>query len=62
MHLANQSSGKLDKLSKRVHLSRQAIPEFNGGNALDKREATDSRDNNKRKKCLNPEKQDRGEC
>ena len=24
-----------------MHISRQAIPEFNGGNTLDKREATD---------------------
>ena len=40
MHLANQSSRKLDKLSQ-GHISRQAIPEFNGGNTLDKREATD---------------------
>ena len=42
--------------------ARQAIPEFKGGNTLDKREATDPRNNNKGKKCLNPEKQDRREC
>ena len=58
MHLANQTSGKLDKLSQ-VHISRQAIPEFNGGNTPDKREATDPRG-----KCKNPtkQKQSRGEC
>ena len=44
MHLANQSSRKLDKLSQGAQ-SRQAIPEFNGGNTLDKREATDPRGN-----------------
>ena len=27
-----------------VHISRQAIPEFNGGNTLDKREVTDPRE------------------
>ena len=56
MHLANQSSGKLDKLSQ-VHISRQAIPEFNGGNTLDKREATDHRGNQPKK---NPEAEQRG--
>ena len=48
MHLANQSSRKLESYP-RVHISRQAIPEFNGGNTLDKREATDPRGKNPNK-------------
>ena len=41
--------------------ARQAIPEFNGGNTLDKREATDPR-RRRREKCMNPEEQNRREC
>ena len=41
-----------------MHVSRQAIPEFNGGNTLDKREATDPRDEFQQadEPVINPEK------
>ena len=42
VHLANQSSGKLESYP-RVHVSRQAIPDFNGGTPQIKGKATDPR-------------------
>ena len=42
MHLANQSSRKLDKLSQGSH-KLTSYPRVQWGNTLDKREATDPR-------------------
>ena len=60
MHLANQSSGKLDKLS---HGSSKLdkLSQSSRGNTLDKKEATDSRGNCQEGNPVNPEKQSRGE-
>ena len=64
MHLANQSSGKPDKLSqgssKLDKLSQSSM-----GDTLDIREATDLQGNraiNESMSPVNPEKQNRGEC
>ena len=44
MHLANQSSGKLDKLSQDAH-KQTSYPRVQWGDTLDKREDTDPRGN-----------------
>ena len=64
MHLANQSSGKLDKLSQGSS-ELDKLSQSSMGNTLDKREATDSKGNSSRRilrgNPVNPEKQSRGE-
>ena len=43
-----------------MHISRQAIPEFNGGNTLDKREATDPGEREKEESSESREAEQRG--
>ena len=69
MHLANQSSRKLDKLSQGSS-KLDSYPRVQWGNTLDKREATDSKGKIPKKSSrrvlisnpVNPRKQSKGEC
>ena len=54
MHLANQSSGKLDKLSQGAH-KQTSYPRVQWGNTQDEREATDPRVNSNNKKSSEAE-------
>ena len=63
MHLANQSSRKLDKLSQGSS-KLDKLSKSSRGDTLDKREATDPRGRILtilRSNTVNPEKQSRGE-